>query len=134
MAIAAVKPRAGEPLPLPAAASRRGARARDPARLARFAAGSLAGAMFIPVALWFSLVRKLRPVRRPLAVEQGVDDLALPLALDVLVLDHVRLLAHPEALEDARDAALRASRRPKTRCTCSSSKASASSAAAASVA
>ena len=31
-----------------------------PARLARFAAGSLAGALFIPVALWFSLVRKRR--------------------------------------------------------------------------
>jgi hypothetical protein len=29
-------------------------------RLARFAAGSLAGAAFIPVALWFTLVRKLR--------------------------------------------------------------------------
>ena len=31
-----------------------------PVRLARFAAGSLAGAAFIPVALWFTLVRKLR--------------------------------------------------------------------------
>ena len=38
----------------------------------------------------------------PLALEQGVDDLALPLALDVLVLDQVRLLAHAEALEHAR--------------------------------
>ena len=34
-----------------------------PVRLARFAAGSLAGAAFIPVALWFTLVRKLRRVR-----------------------------------------------------------------------
>jgi hypothetical protein len=31
-----------------------------PVRLARFAAGSLAGAAFIPVALWFTVVRKLR--------------------------------------------------------------------------
>ena len=62
MAIAGRKPRAGEP-PLamaPAAtAAEDGARV-TPARLARFAAGSLAGAAFIPVALWFTLVRKLR--------------------------------------------------------------------------
>jgi MPBQ/MSBQ methyltransferase len=61
VAIAAVKPRAGEsPLAAaPAPAAEDGARA-TPARLARFAAGSLAGATFIPVALWFTLVRKLR--------------------------------------------------------------------------
>jgi MPBQ/MSBQ methyltransferase len=61
VAIAAVKPRAGEP-PLaqsPAPAADDGPRV-TPARLARFAAGSLAGATFIPVALWFSLLRKLR--------------------------------------------------------------------------
>ena len=62
VAIAAVKPRAGEPPALPAPATQ----AEDeratalPVRLARFAAGSLAGAAFIPVALWFTLVRKLR--------------------------------------------------------------------------
>ena len=61
MAIAAVKPRAGAPPALPAAA----VAAEEPApplpvRLARFAAGSLAGAAFIPVALWFTLVRRLR--------------------------------------------------------------------------
>ena len=50
---AAARPRAG-------GARRGGARAALPARLARFAAGSLAGAAFIPVALWFTLVRKLR--------------------------------------------------------------------------
>jgi MPBQ/MSBQ methyltransferase len=62
VAIAGVKPQAGEP-PLPPAlapaADDEGARV-TPARLARFAAGSLAGATFIPVALWFTLVRKLR--------------------------------------------------------------------------
>jgi MPBQ/MSBQ methyltransferase len=31
-----------------------------PARLARFAAGSLAGAAFIPIALWFSAIDRLR--------------------------------------------------------------------------
>jgi MPBQ/MSBQ methyltransferase len=61
VAIAAVKPRAGEPpaLPAPADAAEESASAL-PVRLARFAAGSLAGATFIPVALWFTLVRKLR--------------------------------------------------------------------------
>ena len=63
VAIAAVKPRAGEP-PRAAGAgagARRGAAAPAlPVRLARFAAGSLAGAAFIPVALWFTLARKLR--------------------------------------------------------------------------
>ena len=61
VAIAAVKPRAGEPpaLPAPGAADDQPTPAL-PVRLARFAAGSLAGAAFIPVALWFTLVRKLR--------------------------------------------------------------------------
>ena len=62
VAIAAVKPRAGEPplapSPAPAPAAEDGR--VTPARLARFAAGSLAGAAFIPVALWFTLLRKLR--------------------------------------------------------------------------
>ena len=43
-----------------AAAAAEDARAPLPVRLARFAAGSLAGAAFIPVALWFTLVRRLR--------------------------------------------------------------------------
>jgi hypothetical protein len=61
VAIAAVKPRAGEPPALPAPATNDRERATAlPLRLARFAAGSLAGAAFIPVALWFTLVRKLR--------------------------------------------------------------------------
>src|SRR3954447_9654301 len=61
VAIAAVKPRAGEPPALPAPAHVQEDPAPAPAvRLARFAAGSLAGAAFIPVALWFTLVRKLR--------------------------------------------------------------------------
>jgi MPBQ/MSBQ methyltransferase len=56
VAIAGVKTRAGEPPPVPPA----GAEERSPAlpmRLARFAAGSLAGAAFIPVALWFRATR-----------------------------------------------------------------------------
>jgi MPBQ/MSBQ methyltransferase len=61
VAIAGVKPRAGEPPALPAPGERQEERAPAlPVRLARFAAGSLAGAAFIPVALWFTLVRKLR--------------------------------------------------------------------------
>ena len=98
VAIAAVKPRAGEPPlagPAPAAAED-GARV-TPARLARFAAGSLAGAMFIPVALWFTLVRKLR------RSSSGVDDLDSPLAsLTYSFSIMCALLAHPEALEDTR--------------------------------
>jgi MPBQ/MSBQ methyltransferase len=59
VALAGVKPAAGpSPLALPppreAASERLG-----PARLARFALGSLAGAAFIPVALWFTLRRRL---------------------------------------------------------------------------
>jgi hypothetical protein len=34
-----------------------------PVRVARFAAGSLAGAAFIPVALWFTLAQRLRRLR-----------------------------------------------------------------------
>jgi MPBQ/MSBQ methyltransferase len=63
VAIAAVKPRAGEPPALPAGAAVAAEEEPAPAlpvRIARFAAGSLAGAAFIPVALWFTLVRKLR--------------------------------------------------------------------------
>jgi MPBQ/MSBQ methyltransferase len=61
VAIAGVKPRPGEPpaLPAPAAAEEERAPAL-PVRLARFVVGSLAGAAFIPVALWFRLVRRLR--------------------------------------------------------------------------
>jgi MPBQ/MSBQ methyltransferase len=64
VAIAAVKPRAGEPPGLPAPAHVE----EEPApalavRLARFAAGSLAGATFIPVALWFTLAQRLRRLR-----------------------------------------------------------------------
>ncbi len=60
VAIAGVKARAGEPPSLPAAAPAAEDGRVTPARLARFAAGSLAGAAFIPVALWFTLVRRLR--------------------------------------------------------------------------
>jgi MPBQ/MSBQ methyltransferase len=61
VAIAGVKPRAGEPpLDLGAPAPADDAQPVTPARLARFAAGSLAGAAFIPVALWFTLVQRLR--------------------------------------------------------------------------
>jgi MPBQ/MSBQ methyltransferase len=59
VAIAGVKPRAGAP-PLALAPATDEAAPVTPARLARFAAGSLAGAAFIPVALWFSLLRRLR--------------------------------------------------------------------------
>ena len=65
VAIAAVKPRAGEPPPLPAAAAAEEDGRVTPARLARFAAGSLAGAMFIPVALWFRATRGRAARRRP---------------------------------------------------------------------
>jgi MPBQ/MSBQ methyltransferase len=59
IAIAGVKPRAGEsPLRLDAAID--DDRPISPARVARFAAGSLAGAAFIPVALWFTVRQKLR--------------------------------------------------------------------------
>jgi MPBQ/MSBQ methyltransferase len=66
VAIAGVKPTAGEP---PALAPARRATADDdgritPARLARFALGSLAGAAFIPVALWFRATRARAARRR----------------------------------------------------------------------
>ena len=57
IAIAGVKPRAGES-PLPVAPPSEDERPVTPARLARFAAGSLAGAAFIPIALWFTLRRR----------------------------------------------------------------------------
>jgi MPBQ/MSBQ methyltransferase len=59
LAIAGVKPRAGASPLAPGPAADVAAPAM-PVRLARFAAGSLAGAAFIPVALWFSLLRRLR--------------------------------------------------------------------------
>ena len=60
VAIAASSPRAGRPPALPAPEAAGGRVPAPPVRLARFAAGSLAGAAFIPIALWFTLVRKLR--------------------------------------------------------------------------
>jgi MPBQ/MSBQ methyltransferase len=62
VAIAGVKPAAGEsPLVVAAATPPREASGErlGPARLARFALGSLAGAAFIPVALWFALRERL---------------------------------------------------------------------------
>jgi MPBQ/MSBQ methyltransferase len=62
VAIAGVKPSAGEsPLAPSLAAPPREAPSErlGPARLARFAAGSLAGAAFIPIALWFTLRDRL---------------------------------------------------------------------------
>jgi MPBQ/MSBQ methyltransferase len=60
IAIAGTKPRPGEsPLqlaPVPA----EDAAPITPSRLARFAAGSLAGAAFIPIAVWFSVRARLR--------------------------------------------------------------------------
>jgi len=58
IAIAGVKPRAGES-PLQLAPPSIDERPVTAGRLARFAAGSLAGAAFIPIALWFTLRRKL---------------------------------------------------------------------------
>src|SRR4051812_39755224 len=61
VSIAGVKPAAGPSPAAAAAASRREARVErlGPARLARFALGSLAGAAFIPVALWFTVRERL---------------------------------------------------------------------------
>jgi MPBQ/MSBQ methyltransferase len=63
VAIAGVKPAAGPSPPALAAATpppREAASERlGPARLARFALGSLAGAAFIPVAVWFTLRERL---------------------------------------------------------------------------
>jgi hypothetical protein len=67
VAIAAVKPRAGEPPPAATGPVGDEDARVTPARLARFAVGSLAGAAFIPVALWFSLVRRLRRSAGPSA-------------------------------------------------------------------
>jgi MPBQ/MSBQ methyltransferase len=66
VAIAGVKPAAGEP-PALAPAPRTTAGDDDrvtPARLMRFALGSLAGAAFIPVALWFRATRARAARRR----------------------------------------------------------------------
>jgi MPBQ/MSBQ methyltransferase len=60
VAIAGVKPRGGEPPLQLGRPADDDARPVTPARIARFAAGSLAGASFIPVALWFTLVSRLR--------------------------------------------------------------------------
>jgi MPBQ/MSBQ methyltransferase len=62
VAIAGVKRGVGES-PLRLGPPQDGEAPPAPVRLARFAAGSLAGAAFIPLALWFSLVRRLRPIR-----------------------------------------------------------------------
>jgi MPBQ/MSBQ methyltransferase len=60
VAISGVKPVAG-PSPLALGPPPEPERERiTPARLARFAAGSLAGAAFIPVALWFTVRDRLR--------------------------------------------------------------------------
>jgi MPBQ/MSBQ methyltransferase len=62
VAIAGVKPAPGEP-PIALPATREVEDVRDrlgAGRLARFALGSLAGAAFIPVALWFRLRARLR--------------------------------------------------------------------------
>jgi MPBQ/MSBQ methyltransferase len=77
VAIAGVKPRAGaSPLALPP-------RADEPApptpmRLARFAAGSLAGAAFIPIALWFSLRTRLRRATRGRAARRSARSATRP--------------------------------------------------------
>jgi MPBQ/MSBQ methyltransferase len=66
VAIAGLKRRPGEPPalpPAPRAAGDEDARV-TPARLARFALGSLAGAAFIPIALWFRATRGRAARRR----------------------------------------------------------------------
>jgi hypothetical protein len=62
LSIAGVKPEAGaSPAAAPAApAAAREAPPALPLRLARFAAGSLAGAAFIPIALWFTALDRVR--------------------------------------------------------------------------
>jgi hypothetical protein len=60
-----------------------------PARLGRGDPGALSG----------RCADRSRPARPPLPFEEGVDELALPLALDELVLDEVRLPAHAQPLE-----------------------------------
>jgi MPBQ/MSBQ methyltransferase len=65
VALAGVKPAAGpSPLALPAAAPEDVSDRLTAARLGRFALGSLAGAAFIPVALWFTLRDRLAGRRR----------------------------------------------------------------------
>ena len=68
VAIAGTKPAAGESPLVGAAAANPGREASDerlgPARLARFALGSLAGAAFIPIALWFTLRDRLAGAMR----------------------------------------------------------------------
>jgi MPBQ/MSBQ methyltransferase len=71
LAIAGVKPAAGESPAAASLAAEAGAAPREasserlgPARLARFAAGSLAGAAFIPIAVWFTLRERLTRRRR----------------------------------------------------------------------
>ena len=60
VSIAGVKPAAGaSPLDLLAGGGEHAGERLGPARLVRFAVGSLAGAAFIPVALWFSLRERL---------------------------------------------------------------------------
>jgi len=71
VAIAAVKPAPGpSPLALTAARGAVGESPRErlgPRRLVRFALGSLAGALFIPVALWFTALDRVRRRARPAA-------------------------------------------------------------------
>ena len=126
VAIAGVKPAAGEPPALAPAPP--GPPTRTAASPPRAWRGS-------PSARW-----RARPSSRwrcgsgPLALEQRVDDLALPLALDYSFSISSASLRMPSRCRTRAEASLRASRRPITRCTRSSSKARASSAAAASVA
>jgi MPBQ/MSBQ methyltransferase len=61
LAIAGTKPAAGlSPLALPPAVAESPRERLGPVRLARFAAGSLAGAAMIPIALWFEAGRRVR--------------------------------------------------------------------------
>ncbi len=77
VAIAGVKPRAGaSPLALLPPADE--AAPPTPMRLARFAAGSLAGAAFIPIALWFSLRTRLRRATRGRAARRSARSATRP--------------------------------------------------------
>jgi MPBQ/MSBQ methyltransferase len=75
VAIAGVKPRAGEST-LHLAPPAPDDHAVTPARLARFAAGSLAGAAFIPIALWFSARARLH--QRPMPTRRRAGRSAAP--------------------------------------------------------
>jgi MPBQ/MSBQ methyltransferase len=77
VAIVGVKPRAGAS-PLVLGPPEDGAAPVTPARLARFAAGSLAGAAFIPIALWFSLRTRLRRATRGRAVRRRARSATRP--------------------------------------------------------